>query len=788
MTSIPSKKGRSATKANHTPGLNNRNKPTTATHREVTPSQGAGAGKKPAPRGKVPQFVTTSPIPRKKSHPTTTETPEDFNPDTSPRSNTSVNLLEEESSGEESPPLCSQPSLNESIYAKPKRASLLELFEKEATPPPIRAGGKATKKKDTAPATVTAKAHAKAQTKPIAVDESDDEAEAAAAEAAAEANITPQADAISAKQMAEDEITSSQEAALLAGAEEYEKTEMEKQATTLASLSTTTKGTQSKDRTVKGKKTPLASPFKSAAEAQAEATAKAHAAVEALNAQAESAILTDSINAEAATTDAKAAKPDTHETMVKAHERKLKQHTKVWAKADAAVDTDKFIQATTEAFGAHTTSKLITNAIADLTRKLHKLTLVIFDYQAKASKFKDLPTWIPRSCKSGFTLSAPKDIPDDDPGLVTLRENVAAIQHTYESALRQCVRQKELLLLKRALHRRRELFVTDSLDIATNWLCLWLPKNQKLLRRDPLTIKEDQVVGIIFERLLTLGCFELRSDLDLFFNEDLNFHFMLAAKLRSQPRFKSIESPEKRIFRNRKEAEANGMYPFTKVTWDHDEYDKLEAAIRIIDKPLTAFLTLLCQETTFKFHQEYEDELNYKLAELQVEARLKKAAALSAAAATATALEHAKKAIPESVHKKIVKIETKMTQLQRTQQRQHDKTKTTPAEPQLQKNMPGGRDKRPSAAPKGIIKDKRGGRGNDNRRPPTPRPRPNNKRKQPEPRSQEKAALPNNPPPKRQRQPRRRPKPRQPPTQAASADDPPAASNSANRGTANRER
>jgi hypothetical protein len=51
---------------------------------------------------------------------------------------------------------------------------------------------------------------------------------------------------------------------------------------------------------------------------------------------------------------------------------------------------------------------------------------------------------------------------------------------------------------------------------------------------------------------------------------------------------------------------------------------------------------------TFKFHQEYEDELNYKLAELQVEARLKKAAALSAAAATPTALENAKKAIPES--------------------------------------------------------------------------------------------------------------------------------------------
>jgi hypothetical protein len=208
-------------------------------------------------------------------------------------------------------------------------------------------------------------------------------------------NIIPKADAIPAQQMVEDKITSSQEAALMAGAEEYDKTEMEKQATTLAS----TKGTQSKDRTVKGKKNPVTPPFKSAAEAQAEGTAKAHAKADTLNAQAESAIFTDSINAKAATADTKAANPDTHETMVKAHERKLKQHTKVWAKADAAVDTDKFIQAITKAFGAHTTSKLITNAIADLTRKLHKLTLVIFDYQAKASKFKDLPTWIPRRSK-----------------------------------------------------------------------------------------------------------------------------------------------------------------------------------------------------------------------------------------------------------------------------------------------------------------------------------------------------------------------------------------------------
>jgi hypothetical protein len=181
-------------------------------------------------------------------------------------------------------------------------------------------------------------------------------------------------------------------------------------------------------------------------------------------------------------------------------------------------------------------------------------------------------------------------------------------------------------------------------------------------------IKEDQVFGIIFEQLLTLGCFELRTELDLFFNKNLNFQFMLAAKLRAQPRFQSPEAPEKCIFCNRQEANATGMYPFTKVTWDHNKYDMLEASIRIIKKPLTAFLELLCKETTFKFHQEYEDELNYKLAMLQVEAQLKKAAILSATTSTATALKNAKNAASESGQKTIDKINNKMTQLQQSQQ------------------------------------------------------------------------------------------------------------------------
>jgi hypothetical protein len=76
---------------------------------------------------------------------------------------------------------------------------------------------------------------------------------------------------------------------------------------------------------------------------------------------------------------------------------------------------------------------------------------------------------------------------------------MAEIQTTYKTALCQRVQQKELFLLKRALHRQHELFISKSLDIAANWLSLWPPKNQKLLCCDPLTIKEDQVIIIIFQ-------------------------------------------------------------------------------------------------------------------------------------------------------------------------------------------------------------------------------------------------------------------------------------------------
>jgi hypothetical protein len=93
--------------------------------------------------------------------------------------------------------------------------------------------------------------------------------------------------------------------------------------------------------------------------------------------------------------------------MAKAHEQKVKLiRTKVWPKADPAMDMDTFIQATTKAScGVHAYSKLITHVIIELTLKLQKLTWIIYDYQAKASKFKDLPTWIPRDFRKKRFIS-----------------------------------------------------------------------------------------------------------------------------------------------------------------------------------------------------------------------------------------------------------------------------------------------------------------------------------------------------------------------------------------------
>jgi hypothetical protein len=86
------------------------------------------------------------------------------------------------------------------------------------------------------------------------------------------------------------------------------------------------------------------------------------------------------------------------------------------------------------------TNVLITNPVAELTRTVHKLTLSINSYQAKTTKFVALPSWIPQSCKSKFTLNCPQGITEDDPELIKLQETVAATKSHHERALRRCIK------------------------------------------------------------------------------------------------------------------------------------------------------------------------------------------------------------------------------------------------------------------------------------------------------------------------------------------------------------
>jgi hypothetical protein len=118
---------------------------------------------------------------------------------------------------------------------------------------------------------------------------------------------------------------------------------------------------------------------------------------------------------------------------VSVYKRKLNSHLKILSKADATVDKEAFIQETVEQLVMHTTNVQIMNLVADLTRQVHALTLSINSYQAKATKFVALPSWNPRSCKSKFTLSFPKDITEDDPELIELQEMVAATKHEYKN-------------------------------------------------------------------------------------------------------------------------------------------------------------------------------------------------------------------------------------------------------------------------------------------------------------------------------------------------------------------
>jgi hypothetical protein len=727
MDSINPFKGRpasKATKATSATGSAKRNKSKT-TLRKVTPAQAAETDKNPPHVDFAPKPITKT-IPQKTPTTATPENPEesDRDPDDEEEdenylSSHSTNLLEDSSvDTEPDSPLLSQPSPNDFYYGSRSRASLLDLFDKEVTPT------------STPTTETTPKPKQELKTTPASAKAAPCKSSNAHASAAATAPETTKKGPTSTEEY---DLSLSQEQAMADHLGRIEKAaEQKKRATTLASESKLQGDPTTHDTPVDGRTPNLVPPFKSANKV----LARGHAApAKAKTAPTEQVAAP---KAEAASAPALVPTPKHNDDSIKAYERQLKTQAKIERKADNAVDTEAFIQATVTAFATHTNSKLITDAIAELTRTLHVLTLKVHDYQAKATKFRDLPNWIPRSCKSGFALSAPKDIPDDDPGLLQIREDVAAVQHTYETALRAAVRRKELLLLKKALHERREAFISKSLDIATNWLSLWLPKNAKLLRRTPLTIKEDQVVGIIFERLLNNGDgHDLRMDLNNFFNQELKFPHMLAAKLRAQPRFKSKEAPEKRIFRTRADADAEGMYPFTKVTWDPAEYERLEAAIRVIEKPLTDFLAHLCKETTFRFQEEYDAELEYKLAELKVEARLKKQAVLSAATATAKALAQARKATPESVQKTMDKMDRKMTQIQRTQQRQGDKQKT-PASPthnakRQPKNSPGSRGTRHSAVPKVLGKGNANANGKQRiPRQQTPRPPPRqNKQKQP---------------------------------------------------------
>ena len=88
-----------------------------------------------------------------------------------------------------------------------------------------------------------------------------------------------------------------------------------------------------------------------------------------------------------------------------------------------------------------------------------------------------------------------------------------------------------MLLLNTAMKAHQEAFVTDALDIATYWLCLWLPTNQKLFKHHPLMIKEDQIVGIIFKQFMTGNSIDLLEDLNFYFNAELRFLYMISANI-----------------------------------------------------------------------------------------------------------------------------------------------------------------------------------------------------------------------------------------------------------------
>jgi hypothetical protein len=357
---------------------------------------------------------------------------------------------------------------------------------------------------------------------------------------------------------------------------------------------------------------------------------------------------------------------------------------------------------------------------------VHALTLTINSYQAKAAKFVALPSWIPRSCKSKFTLSFPKDIAEDDPELTKLQETVAAAKQKYEKALRRCIERKEIFLLMKTLDERRDVFATGVVAIAHDWLKLWLPRNKNFFScNEPLTAHPYQIVGLGLHCLLSLGCLQLRSNLDVYFNKELTLPQQLAWRVRHLPIFRTPERPECRIFKNTAEAQSETMYPYNKVTWDKAEYLKLEPALRLIlDGPLKAFLADLCKATTFEFHQKYEESLDIKLAEIQIAARQKQEQITRAASETKKALELAQRQPPQSVQDELTALRNQVSQLQRTAQKQgvrlNANRSAKPHESESQnkdppKNSAGHRVKDLSVPPKDTQPGNRNGKNRTGR-------------------------------------------------------------------------
>jgi hypothetical protein len=233
------------------------------------------------------------------------------------------------------------------------------------------------------------------------------------------------------------------------------------------------------------------------------------------------------------------------------------------------VDKESYIQETVEQLAMHTTNvPLIINLVlAKLTRKVHALILTINSYQAKAAKCVELSLWIPRSCKSNFTLSFPKDITEDDPELVK--------------------RWWQLPNFGRHYTKEETFLPQESCQLPTSISSYGYPGTKSSSDTAPYQPIQFQIVGLGLHRLLSLGCLQLCTDLDLYFNKEVTLPQRLAWCIQHLPIFKNTKYPECQIFK---------MYPYTKITWDKAEYIKLEnTSCLTINATLKSFLSNLCK-------------------------------------------------------------------------------------------------------------------------------------------------------------------------------------------------